>query len=226
MGLLYGEFIFLLRFFGKKVYRLSPVFPHYGLEVNKSSGFELVKGLLIGFLFTFTLFTVEYLLEWLSFQPPTKNGLQLILEGLLLGLGVGFAEELLFRGWLLTELQKDYRSVVAIWVNAIIFAFLHFLKPIEEIMRTFPQFPGLVLLGLTLIWAKQSHKGRLAIAIGLHGGLVWAYYIVNAGQLVKYSEQIHPWIVGVNGNPLAGIMGLFFLVVLGVWMRGGRKLKV
>jgi hypothetical protein len=36
---------------------------------------------------------------------------------------------------------------------------------------------------------------------------------------VKYSNNVSPWITGVDNNPLAGLMGLLFLSVLAFWMR-------
>ncbi|MEQ8960279.1 MAG: CPBP family intramembrane glutamate endopeptidase, partial [Coleofasciculus sp. C2-GNP5-27] len=83
---------------------------------------------------------------------------------------------------------------------------------------TLPGFPGLVLLGLTLVWAKRG-QGRLGLPIGLHAGLVWGYYLINVGQLVQYSGQVSPWITGVDGNPIAGVMGLAFLMVLALGIR-------
>jgi membrane protease YdiL (CAAX protease family) len=142
-----------------------------------------------------------------------------ILEGLASALGIGFAEELLFRGWLLDELQRDYHPRVALWADSTLYALLHYIKPLQEILRTWPGFPGLLLLGLTLVWAKRSRRGRLGLPIGLHAGLVWGYYIINVGQLVQYSGQVPEWITGVDRNPLAGVMGLLFLGVLAFWMR-------
>ena len=78
--------------------------------------------------------------------------------------------------------------------------FLHFytfLKPIAEVIRTFPQFPGLVLFGLTMVWAKRGCRQRLGICIGLHAGLVWGYYILNVGELIEYPQKVSPWITGV-----------------------------
>jgi hypothetical protein len=134
-------------------------------------------------------------------------------------LGIGFAEELVFRGWLLDELQRDYSARASLWADAAIFAALHFLKPLSEAIRTLPAFPGLLLLGLTQVWAKRSSGGLLGLPIGIHAGLVWGYYILNVGKLVKYSEQVSPWITGVDGNPIAGVMGLLFLSLLAFWMR-------
>jgi len=127
---------------------------------------------------------------------------------------VGFAEELVFRGWLLNEFERDYSLSVSLVVNSLLFAILHFIKPLPVIIETWPQFPGLLLLGLILVKAKRLCQNRLGISIGFHGGLVWGYYIINVGKLVKYSGSAPAWLTGINGNPLAGILGLGFLSVI------------
>jgi hypothetical protein len=43
--------------------------------------------------------------------------------------------------------------------------------------------------------------------------------MINIGQLVRYSASVPDWVTGVNGNPLAGAIGLLFLSVLAVGMR-------
>ncbi|MFM9160282.1 MAG: lysostaphin resistance A-like protein, partial [Dolichospermum sp.] len=149
---------------------------------------------------------------------------KIILEGLLVGFGIGFAEELLFRGWLLDELQRDYKLNIAFWIDAILFAVTHFIKTLEAIIHTLPQFPALVLLGLTQVWGKRWKRGRLGLPIGLHGGLVWGYYIINVGQLTQYSGQVPDWVTGVNNNPLQGVMGILFMAGL-AWWTGVQQLK-
>lgn len=219
MGLLFGGFLLLLRLWGRRVYKEPQLFKRYGLAGTRQNALDLLKGLSIGLLFTFGLFALEGWLGWLEFQKPPVLLPRVILEGLVSALGIGFAEELVFRGWLLDELQRDYGPKVLLWADAIAFAVLHFIKPVREIIRTLPGFPGRLLLGLTLVWAKHSSGGLLGLPIGLHAGLVWGYYIINVGQLVKYSNQVSPWITGVDGDPTAGVMGLLFLSVLAFWMR-------
>jgi fructose-specific phosphotransferase system IIC component len=60
----------------------------------------------------------------------------------------------------------------------------------------------------------------LGFPIGLHGGLVWGYYIINVGELVKYSGLVPDWVTGVNNNPLQGVMGVLLMSVLAFWIRG------
>lgn len=225
MVLLYVEFIILLRLWGKYVYQKPQILRDYGLEITRRNGVELFCGLVMGTINILILFGVESALGWVVWQQPQVFLLKVILEGLIVALGIGFAEELLFRGWLLHELQRDYSPRVAMWIDALTFAALHFIKPLEAIIQTLPQFPALVLLGLTQVWAKCWRGGRLGLPIGLHGGLVWGYYIINVGGLIKYSGQVPDWITGVAQNPLQGVMGVLFMSVLALWMRGRTHLK-
>lgn len=221
MLLLYGEFILLLRWWGKRVYHQRQILQHYGLVRTRDNWLDLLRGLVIGVVLVFSLFLVEGWLGWLVWLPSPVFLPRIVLEGLIVAIAVGFAEELLFRGWLLDELQRDYRFQRALWVNATLFALLHFIKPLPDILRTLPQFPALVVLGLILVWARMR-KNRLGLPIGLHAGLIWGYYIINVGQLIKYSGQVPDWITGVDRNPLAGVMGLLFLGVLTLWFKGAR----
>ncbi|MEA5620231.1 type II CAAX endopeptidase family protein [Cronbergia sp. UHCC 0137] len=224
MVVLYVEFIFLLRFWGKKVYQQNRIFRHYGLDISRKNAVDVLGGLAIGLVSTVILFGVQGIFGWLVWQKPGIFLIKIVLEGLLVSLGVGFAEELLFRGWLLDELQRDYSLKIALWIDAILFAVAHFIKPLEAIIHTLPQFPALVLLGLTQVWGKRWRRGRLGLPIGLHGGLVWGYYIINVGELVKYSGQVPDWVTGVNNNPLQGVIGALFMGGLAVSMRV-RSLK-
>lgn len=223
LGLLYLEFIILLRFWHLRLYQRRFFWYDYGLAWTQPNTLDGLRGLVLGVSLPFLLFITETWLGWLKFQPLASAWLPLITEGLLVGLGVGFAEELLFRGWLLGELKRDYLLSTATWTSAIIFAMLHFIKPWEEILRTFPQFPGLILLGLTLAWARESRRGRLGLPIGLHGGLVLGYYLIDVGDLFLPTGVISPWITGVDGNPLAGLMGLLFLSGLAWGIRSTRS---
>lgn len=217
--LLYVEFIFLLKLWSQQIYQRSQTFSYYGLEFTRLNGVYVLRGLAIGLLSVLVLFSLQGLLGWLVWQQPKVFLLKIVLEGLLVSLGVGFAEELLFRGWLLDELQRDYKPAIAMWINSTLFAIAHFIKPLEAIIHTLPQFPALVLLGLTQVWGKDSCRGRLGLPIGLHGGLVWGYYIINVGELTKYSGVVPDWVTGVNNNPLQGVMGVLFMGGLSWWMR-------
>ncbi|WP_245939742.1 CPBP family intramembrane glutamic endopeptidase [Stenomitos frigidus] len=230
---LYSEFILLVGLWGRWVYRQPNLLWRYGLEFSRRMGLELLAGLLLGSFSVAALFITQSLFGWVVWQSPSIAILQVALEGLLVALGIGFVEELFFRGWLLDELQRDYRLPVVFVVDAAIFALVHGLKP---------QFPALFLLAVTLILAKQActdlddvlssdrnnlrsqtlnrPRGRLGVPMGLHAGLVWGYYIVNVGKLIQYAPQVPEWLTGFDHNPLAGVIGILFLSALAVGLWG------
>jgi membrane protease YdiL (CAAX protease family) len=211
MGLLFVELLFGWQFWGRFVHGDRHIYTRYGLAKNSSNTREFWQGLAIGFWLCLGLFITEALLGWIDIIQPSTSLIRIIIEGWFSAVGIALAEELLFRGWLLDELQRDYGQKICIWVTAIAYALAHFIKPMEEIIRTAVTFPALVLLGIALVLAKYQHGDRLGISIGIHGGLVWGYYIVNVGQLIKYNSHIPDWVTGIDGNPIAGVMGLIFL---------------
>lgn len=142
--------------------------------------------------------------------------MRVAVEGLFVALGVGLAEELLFRGWLIDELRWNQEAGIALGISSTVYAAVHFIKPWTEILRTLPSFPGLLLLGLTLGWARQACQYRLGLAIGLHAGLVWEYYLIDVTDWIKYTDRVPMWVTGIDQNPLAGLTGVCFLSLLAV----------
>jgi len=227
---LYVLFTALVWFWGRRVEGKARPYDYYGLSANRSSFWlELMSGWGVGFVALFLLMQLEVSLGWLSWQPNI-NWSSAVGSGILTGLAVGLAEELLFRGLLLTEMDKDFGIGRSLWLNSGFFALTHFLKsePLAILISRFVQFPGLMLLGMTLIWARRSAVNHgLGLAIGIHGGLVGSYYIVNTTDWIKPTETIPEWVTGIGGNPLAGIMGLLFLgaIALGIKLRIKLKLN-
>lgn len=214
MAILFVIFLFLVKFWGKYIYKTPHIFKYYGLVNSQKFYQNLLQGLGIGFTFTWLLFTVESLLGWVTFQSPSMAFPRLIVEGFISAIAIGFAEELFFRGWLLSELERDFSLSTSAFFSTLIFAIAHFIKPISEIIRSIVTFPALLLLGYTLVVAKRSNQNLLGISIGLHSGLVWGYYVLNVGEMITYLDRVPQWITGIDGNPIAGIMGLGFMSIL------------
>lgn len=240
MGLLFIEFVLLMRWWGSIVYREPQIFQTYGLVWNLPNLRDFLRGWGWGLACLTLMFLLQGSLGWLYWQLPTAEFLRIALEGLLVAIGTGLAEELVFRGWILRELEYDYSPSVALWANSLVFAILHFIKPLPEAIRTFPQFPGLVLLGLILVWMKRSTRsqrrtsvslktqpGRLGRPIGFHAGLIWGYYLLKVGELTRLTNRAPEWLTGIDGNPLAGLVGVTLLAGLAIyWRRRNRKSKL
>lgn len=208
---------------GRFVYNNNNIFASYGLHFSVENYRLLLLGITAGFLATFALFLTEYSFGWVEFQKPTLPFSRLFLEGFLSALAVGVGEELFFRGFVLWELEQDFSPPVSANLSALIFALSHYIKPPQEILRTLVTFPALYILAIILVRVKRQHHNLLGMSIGLHSGLVWAYYIVNVGQIVLYHDHVPPWITGIDHNPIAGIMGISFLLLLGYLLTGGRN---
>lgn len=223
LGGLLIAFLGVLSQWGRWLYQQSDGFAAYGLRMNRETIVLGGRGWLIGSVSLAVLFGVEGFLGWLSWQGVVLGHLvRVAVEGALVAIAVALGEELLFRGWLLNELDRDYSPTVSVWASSVTFAVLHFIKPLDEVIRTFPQFPGLVLLGLILVWARRSHQGQLGLAIGLHGGLVWGYYLIQVGQLIVIHPTAPELWVGIDQNPLAGGLGLLSLGAIALWVRRGK----
>ncbi|MEB3235696.1 MAG: CPBP family intramembrane glutamic endopeptidase [Cyanobacteriota bacterium] len=141
-------------------------------------------------------------------------------------LGVGFAEELLFRGWLWGELELQLGARRALGLQAAIFALLHpwyrLIDPVDlpHLLQALGLLGGLVLLGLALALQRRADGGLLWGAVGLHGTLVGGWFALQNG-LIELSPAAPAWIVGPGGanpNPIGGLFGLAGLGIL-LWVR-------
>ena len=174
---------------------------------------SLLRGLLIaaGLL---TVITSVVLIDGSGDWRGTVDVTQLT-NAVLLCLGVGFAEELIFRSWLWAELNRmmgPRRGAVA---QASIFSLVHTrfnlgLGAMSGLLV------GLFLLGMVLAKQRQTDRGSLWGCIGLHGGLVAGWFLLQKG-LLQLSPNAPSWLVGPGGtssNPLGGTVGLISLLIL------------
>ena len=138
-----------------------------------------------------------------------------LVNAIALLLGVGFAEELLFRGWLLGELTLQLGRQRGLLLQAALFSLLHtrlHLPPASLV----PLLGGLVLLGLALGLQRRADGGALWGAIGLHGGLVGGWFALEQGWLVL-APTTPAWLIGgtaSSANPIGGLLGWLGLILL------------
>jgi uncharacterized protein len=169
-----------------------------------------------------TIFTIESCLGWLEWQRENYPQLRSLLIPLLaLGLWISLTEEIIFRGFLLNELQQDHSFIVAAILSSTIFSLLHLLWDREQ---TIAQLPGLWLMGILLVVARISDRGSLGLACGLHAGWIWGLSSIDSARLLIYTGKGAPWLTGIRGQPLAGAAGILCLCGTGVVLILYRKL--
>ena len=138
----------------------------------------------------------------------------IMINAIFLLLGVGLAEELVFRGWLLEELKNQFGLKKAIIAQAFIFSTVHigFDLPLLQMISI---LTGLFFLGILLALLRLKDNNSLWGCIGLHGGLVGLWFITNNG-LLFISKDSPKWLVGpgsVNTNPLGGLFGISIMII-------------
>ncbi len=213
-------------------------FSAYGLAVTMPFFSTLALGLILGVLGLAVLFGLQMSLGWIQWPPGPQILLQnpasatqetswfswrILLPTLLLGLWVSVTEELIFRGFLLNQLQQECSLWLAGAIASVIFAVLHL---VWEGRQNLPQLPGLWLMGMVLVLARQVDGGSLGLACGLHAGWIWGIASLDTAQAIAYTGKGPSWMTGLGEQPLAGGMGLLFLLGTGagLWWLGSGEL--
>ncbi|MEI6830821.1 MAG: CPBP family intramembrane glutamic endopeptidase [Synechococcaceae cyanobacterium ELA445] len=133
-------------------------------------------------------------------------------NGLALLLGVGFAEELIFRGWLWGELARWIGNGRALMAQALVFSLVH-PWPLEHgLLALLALKGGLLLLGVALALQRRANRGLLWGAVGLHGGLVGGWFLLQGG-MVTINTAAPVWLIG-PANPIGGLLGWLGLGLL------------
>jgi len=186
-------------------------FASYGWIANFSIVYSVLLGfgwgiLSLAFVFGCQIYFgfCELKLSNLKSVPSTLFSIVLV------ALLVGGVEELVFRGFLFTQLEKIYSVWVAATISSLIFALLHL---VWERRETTPQLPGLWLMGMVLVLARFADNGSLGLAWGLHTGWVWSIASIDTLNLVNYTDDKWSWITGKNKKPLAGVAGILCMVI-------------
>jgi uncharacterized protein len=195
------------------IFAIDHSFAAYGFPWKFSVLMSLGQGLILGVVGLVLLFGVELALGWVKGQAVSWEALpQLgttLATTLFLGLWVGLTEELIFRGFLWNQWQMITSPIAAAAIASAIFALLHL---VWEGRANIPQLPGLWLMGMVLTLARSVDGGNLGLAWGLHAGWIWAIATLDTAQLIRPTGKISPWLTGWADQPLAGVMGILFLL--------------
>lgn len=186
----------------------------YGLVWDSSLFISLLIGLILAIGGLGLVWVIESQRGWIQWQWINLSQLgKLCLPLLALGLWVGLTEEFIFRGLFLTEIEQSWGFIIASVISSVIFALLHL---IWERQETLPQLPGLWVMGMVLAIARWVDHGNLGLAWGLHAGWIWGLSAIDSANLITYTGKAKPWVIGINQQPLAGIVGIIYLLLTGV----------
>ena len=208
-------FVFLLPKWFQTRWNLTNTWALLGInKIDKNS--KLILYFLRGFIISSILVSLILITiigtQWGSWIGKIYP--DIFFNAILLIIGIGFAEELIFRGWLLEELKNQFGLKNAIVGQALVFSIVHigFDLPFWQMISI---LTGLFLLGILLAFIRLNDKSSLWGCIGLHGGLVGLWFLTNNG-LLEISEDAPKWLVGpgsLNTNPLGGIFGIFLMII-------------
>ena len=142
-----------------------------------------------GIAFAFSLIAILILLILLCSFGEWSGDLNFynLLNAVLLGIGVGLAEELIFRGWLWGELNYLFGPRLGIFIQAAIFSLVHIRFELDS-LPLLGLLLGLFLFGLILALRRFIDRGSLWGCIGIHGGLVGVWFVCT-NDIVELSPE-------------------------------------
>lgn len=230
-------------------------FASFGLHLDKNWWQEFAFGMGVGILLISCVFLIELSAGWITISDTfyTANGEQSFalnfLVFVILFVCVGFSEELMYRGYHLTNLAEGFKikgidskySIgIAVFLSSILFGIFHLGSPGASLISTVNIFLWGILFATAYVLS-----GRLAIPIGIH--VAWNLFQGNvfgfpvsgttfSSEVATFFsiQQTGPelWTGGAFG-PEAGLLGLLAilagLVLIAVWARwryGSIKLRL
>ena len=141
-------------------------------------------------------------------------------------LGLGLAEELVFRAWLFEELKLLYGIKISIIFQAFVYSFIHYISD-TSFLNIIGLRLGWFFLGILLSLIRVKDKGSLWRCIGIHGGLVGIWYFLNE-VFIKISLKTPSYLVGPFNenlsNPLGSLCGIILIIILCIYY--GNKSRI
>jgi CAAX protease family protein len=204
-----------------------------GLNIDKNWWIDLFAGMALGALLMGSIFFVELNLGWITISEEVSNGgndasITTLLIFFLFFIKVGFNEELLTRGYLLTNLSEGLnfkslgpkRAIYLSWfLTSILFGAMHLANPNATLIAGLNIAAAGIFLGTAFVLT-----GRLAFPIGLH--ITWNFFQGNIfgfpvsgmktveGSTLITITQGGPdvWTGGAFG-PEAGVIGIIAIIL-------------
>lgn len=209
-------FIFLIPYWFEIRWRIRNTWKILG--INKDNALRNIFYFYKGILFALILITLILIpifknnyITWVG-----ESSLAILLNSILLGLGIGFAEELIFRAWFFEELKLQFGIKIAVITQAVVFSFVH---PVSNnfFWNIFGLRLGWFLLGILLSFVRIKDKGSLWRCIGIHSGLVGIWFFTNH-SLIKIAGNTPSFLTGPFtqnvSNPIGSLSGILLLIFL------------
>lgn len=162
-------------------------FADFGLRINNFWWQDLGFGLGLGALLIGCVFLIELAAGWITISDTfytANNAQSFILKFIvfvILFVCVGFSEELMYRGYHLTNIAEGFNTKaigpkysigIAVFLSSILFGVFHLGSPDATLISIFIIFTMAILLGIAYVLT-----GRLAIPIGIH--IAWNLFLGN-----------------------------------------------
>jgi membrane protease YdiL (CAAX protease family) len=206
-------------------------FSGFGMRLNRDWWVDLGFGLFLGALLMTGVFVVELALGWVTvtgvFRAVGGGAFfPAILAPVVIFLCVGIYEELVSRGYQITNLAEGLRvslgprgAVLLAWaISSVVFGALHAFNPNASVVSTVNIMLAGLMLGIGYVLT-----GRLGISIGLH--ITWNFFQGNVygfpvsglqplGATVLSTDRGGPpLLTGGAFGPEAGLVGLTAMLV-------------
>jgi hypothetical protein len=207
-------------------------FSDYGLRINREWWVDCGFGLGLGAGAITTVFCIGVAGGWIgveAVQLTAEAGTLLVVLGAMF-VAVGIYEELLVRGYLLTNLAEgiqwfdsvDHRAaaVIATLFSSGVFGGLHATNPNATLLST-----GIISAAGVMLAAGYLYTGELAIPIGVHitwnifQGLVYGFPVSGARlpvSIVRTTSRGSETVSGGAFGPEAGLLGLVGISIAAV----------
>ena len=207
-------FLCILPSWGRIRWKTNHLWLYIGLDLkNTVQSLKLFFG---GFIFSIFLLIIVFLFFLLCGWIDKVDYIKFtqLLNAILLILGIVFAEEVVFRGWLMEEMVLLLGFRKGIIFQSTIFSLAHYRSDIG-LLALIPFLIGLFLFGIVLTLRRTIDRGSLWGCIGLHGGLVGIWYLFDSG-MVRFSIDTPYFLLGPSKNivnPIGSIIGIIILLI-------------
>ena len=187
------------------------------IGLNFKNKFRVIKTFFSGFIFSFSLLFIFCLFMYLGGWIEGINSIEfhVFLNAIFLIITIVFAEEIVFRGWLMEEMVLLFGLRKGIIFQSAIFSLAHYRSDIGGLLALIPFLLGLFLFGLVLTLRRNIDKGSIWGCIGLHGGFVGIWYLFDSGMVI-FSIDTPYYLLGPSKymvNPIGSIIGITVLLI-------------